>query len=242
MNTQRHPGPSEQELPPPLPFSSLLGLLAAIGVGVGAAFLVLPTWVPALGASLTGPEPRAFWYLSRASACVALALVWCSMVLGLLMTNKLARVWPGGPAAFELHQYTSLLGLVFALFHAFILLGDRYIGFTLARLLLPFASTGYRPLGVGLGQVGLYVMGLVAFSFYLRGEIGHRAWRLIHLASFAVFVLALVHGLFSGTDSGGPWARRSYVAAGGSVLFLSLYRLLLARVLPSTHRASAGHG
>jgi predicted ferric reductase len=229
MNTQRHPVPAGQELPPPLPFSSLLWLLAALGLGTGAAFLVLPTWVPGLSASLTGPEPRAFWYLSRASAFVALGLMWCSMVLGLLMTNKLARVWPGGPAAFELHQYTSLLGLVFALFHAFILLGDGYIDFTLARLLLPFASTGYQPLWVGLGQVGLYVMVLVAFSFHLRGEIGHRTWRLIHFASFAVFVLALVHGLFSGTDSGGPWARRFYVAAGGSVLFLSLYRLLSTR-------------
>jgi predicted ferric reductase len=148
------------------------------------------------------------------------------MVLGLLMTHKVARVWPGGPAAFELHRWTSLLGLLFSLFHALLLLWDRYIDFALARLLLPFASASYRPLWVGAGQVGLYVMALVVFSFRLRREIGHRAWRLIHFASFAVFLLSLAHGLFSGTDSGGLWERGFYVAAGGSVLFLSLYRLL----------------
>ncbi len=232
MNAQRHPNPAGEALPPPLPLSTLVLLLAAIGLGAGAALLVLPTWVPGLGASLAGPEPRAFWYLSRASAFVALGLSWLSMVLGLLMTNKLARVWPGGPAAFELHEYASLLGLVFSLFHALVLLGDRYMELTLARLLLPFASSDYRPVWVGLGQVCLYLLALVAFSFQLRKEIGHRAWRLIHFASFAVFVLALVHGFSSGTDSGGPWARGFYLAAGGSVVFLSLYRLLTARGSP----------
>jgi len=41
--------------------------------------------------------------------------------MGVTMTNKMARIWPGGPTAFDAHQYTSLLGLTFALFHAIIL-------------------------------------------------------------------------------------------------------------------------
>ena len=44
--------------------------------------------------------------------------------------------------------YTSL-ALAFALFHALILLGDRYIGYSPATLLLPFASHDYRPISVG---------------------------------------------------------------------------------------------
>jgi hypothetical protein len=61
-------------------------------------------------------------------------------VLGLSITNRLARLWPGGPAAADLHEHASLLGLAFGLLHALVLLGDAYIGYTLPQLLIPFAS------------------------------------------------------------------------------------------------------
>jgi hypothetical protein len=53
-----------------------------------------------------------------------------SVAFGLIMTNRMARVWPGGPTAFDLHQFTSLLGLAFAVFRGLILLGDQYIKYT----------------------------------------------------------------------------------------------------------------
>src|SRR5439155_688934 len=99
------------------------------------------------------------------------------------------------------------------LLHALVLLGDKYIGYTLPQILIPFASVGYQPLWVGLGQIGLYMMALVTLSFYVRRWIGARTWRLIHFLSFAVFALALVHGLFSGTDSSTPWALGMYLGS-----------------------------
>ena len=119
--------------------------------GAVLAAVALPALLPGtLAASLTSAEPKAYWYLSRASAFVAFILVWASMIFGLLMTSRTARVWPGGPAAFDLHQFTSLLGLGVALFHVLVLLGDKYIGYTLPQLLLPFNSTEYKPLWVGI--------------------------------------------------------------------------------------------
>lgn len=47
---------------------------------------------------------------------------------------------------------------------------------------------------------------------------------------FAVFALALVHGLWSGSDSASDLARAIYWASGGSVLFLTVYRVLAAKV------------
>jgi predicted ferric reductase len=158
------------------------------------------------------------------------------MVFGLLITNRLARVWPGGPTAFELHQHASLLGLALAVFHALILLGDRYIQATPAQLLIPFAYTGYAPLWVGLGQLALYGLALVGLTFYVKDLIGRRAWRAIHFLSFAVFALALAHGIGSGSDSGALLARALYWASGGSVLFLMVYRVLTAYL----GRAAAG--
>jgi hypothetical protein len=45
----------------------------------------------------------------------------------------------------------------------------------------------------------------------------------------AAFLLALVHGLLSGTDSAQPLIQWLYWATGGSVFFLALYRGLLSR-------------
>ena len=211
---------------PAITLHTLALMLLTVVAGALAALAVLPVWLPQVSTSLAGPEPKAYWYLSRASALVAYVLLWHSMMLGLGMTNRLARLWPGGPAAFDLHRHASLLGLVFALFHALVLMGDRYIGYTFAQVFTPFASASYRPLWVGLGQIGLYGMALVGLSFYVRGAIGQRLWRLIHFLSFAVFLLALVHGLLSGTDSPAVWARGLYWLSGGSLLFLTIYRLL----------------
>ena len=156
--------------------------------------------------------------------------MWLSMVFGLLITNRLARLWPGGPTAFDLHQYASLLGLGFIVFHALVLMGDRYINYNLMQIMVPFGSTKYRQVWVGLGQVGFYMLTLVSITFYIRRIITQRAFRIIHFLSFAGFMLALVHGLWSGTDSGTTWARGLYWFAGGSTLFLTLYRILSKRV------------
>ncbi|MFM8321221.1 MAG: hypothetical protein ACKOC5_09930, partial [Chloroflexota bacterium] len=141
---------------PVMSFPSFLLLMAASGAGAALAIAVLPGWLPQLSATFEGSAPQVFWFLSRAGAFTAYALLWLSMALGLLITNKLARVWPGGPLAFDLHQYATLLGLGIGLFHALVLIGDRYIKFSLWTVLAPFSSAAYRPLWVGLGQLAFY--------------------------------------------------------------------------------------
>jgi len=204
---------------------SLVTFLFAITAGVLAALILLPAWMPNLAGSLFGDSPKAYWYLSRSTAFIAMALLWMSMALGMLITNKMSRLWPGAPTAFAIHEYTSLLGLGFATFHVLILLGDHYANYSLAQLLIPFAAGSYRPLWVGLGQLGFYVWMLVAFSFYVRQRIGQKTWRLIHFASFFMYMVALFHGLSSGTDSTALWAQWFYWLSGGSLLFLLMYRL-----------------
>jgi predicted ferric reductase len=217
---------------PVMTIETLMLLFLSVVMGAILTIVVLPGWLPGLAVSITGEAPKAFWYVSRGSAFVSFALLWLSMGLGLIISNKLARLWPGGPVAFDLHQYTSLLGLAFALFHALVLMGDSYIAYTLSQVLVPFASESYRPIWVGMGQIGLYVWAAVALSFYVRARMGTRSWRIIHFASFAMFALALIHGLFSGTDSADPWVIKLYWYAGGSLLFLLVYRILSNPKLP----------
>jgi predicted ferric reductase len=200
-------------------------LATAGAVGALVALVTIPTWVPILGSSLAGTEPKVYWYLSRASGLTAFALLWVSMASGLLISNRMARVWPGAFTAFDLHQFTSLLGLGFGLFHVAVLLGNLFVPYSLVQLLVPFADAPYRPLWVALGQVGLYLLIPVTLTFYIRRQIGNRLWRLIHFVSYAVFAMVLLHGLFSGTDSGNIWVLAMYWATAASMLVLTMYRL-----------------
>jgi predicted ferric reductase len=217
----------EGDRPPARELRIRVAVLLSIGAGVLAAAIVLPMWLPGLSDSLRGPEPKVFWYLSRASALVAYGLLWLSMLCGLLLSNRFAQVWPGSKTAFEVHQHASLLGLAFALFHALILLGDRYKQATLAHIFVPFGYATYATVWVGLGQIGLYGLAAIGLSFYVKPWIGRRFWRAVHFLSFAVFLLVLMHGIGSGSDSGSTWAQRMYWVSGSSVLFLTIYRVLV---------------
>ncbi|MFL7867597.1 MAG: hypothetical protein AB8I58_02160 [Anaerolineales bacterium] len=205
---------------------TLLLFIIAMAVGLLVAIVLLPTWLPNLSFSLGSEEPKAYWYLSRATALVSLSLLWISMALGLGITNKMVRLWPGAPAAFAIHEYVSLLGLAFAMFHAIVILGDKYINFTLMQLLIPFGTTDYKPFWVGLGQVGFYTWALITLSFYIRPVIGQKFWRLLHYLSFGMYFLGLFHGIFSGTDSSTAWVQQYYWYSGTSLLFLFFSRVV----------------
>jgi predicted ferric reductase len=223
------PGPDLDAIPA-MSFRTLATLLLASVAGAIAALILLPAALPGLSSSLVGPEPKAYWYLARSSAWAAYLLLWLAMVFGLLITGKAARLWPGGPAAYDVHQFVSLLGIAFALFHGLILTGDRYIGFSIVQVFIPFSNPAYRPFWVGLGQIGFYTLAVVGLSFYVRRELTPRVWRLIHYLSFATFLFVLIHGITSGTDSAQLWAVFLYWFTGGSVLFLTFHRILVALI------------
>lgn len=213
----------------------ILVMLAMI-FGLLIAILVLPKWLPNMATSLTGTDPKVYWYLSRGTAFVSLSILWISMALGLGMTNKLARSWPGAPAAFAIHEYVSLLGLAFAIFHGLVLLGDHYINFTISQIFMPFSTNNYRPVWIGIGQIGFYIWVIVALSFYIRQTIGQKTWRVIHYLSFAMYIMGLVHGIFSGTETTTSWAYGYYWISGGSLLFLLIYRIvntITAKLFPA---------
>jgi len=208
---------------------SFLFVLLAMGVGAFAGTLILPLWLPNLGSSVFGGDVKAFWYISRGSGFVGLSLIWLSMALGLLVTNKMARFWPGVPASFAIHEYVSLLGLAFIILHAVILMGDQYIHFGLMEIFTPFAST-YEPFWVGMGQLSFYGILILSLSFYVRKQIGQKTWRKLHYVSFLTYIIALAHGLASGTDTSLPWAQSYYWYSVGSLLFLVVYRVMFSMV------------
>ncbi|MCX6055935.1 MAG: hypothetical protein NTZ74_13680 [Chloroflexi bacterium] len=203
--------------------SSLAGAIVALGV--------LPNWIPGISSSVLGSDPKAFWYLARGSAFSAYFLLWISMLMGVGVTNKLAALWPGLPSTIDLHQYSSILGLAFGLFHGMILLGDHYIGFTLTQILIPFSTASYKPIAVGIGQLSYYLMAIITISFYVRKKITAKVWRVIHYASFISYLFALLHGISAGTDSSTSWGQAIYWTTGITLLYMVVYRILYSRTL-----------
>lgn len=218
---------SNDDIPLLNPIEILLMLLAFAG-GAFAAAVLLPAWLPGLSASLVGDAPKAYWYLARATGVVAYLLLWFSMVLGMVVSNKMARLWNGGPTAIELHQFVTWLAIAFSIFHALILLGDKYISATLVQVLTPFAYSDYEPLWVGIGQFSFYLALIIAASFYWRKQIGYRAWRALHYGSFVLYLILTLHGIFAGTDTAAPSMMLLYLGSALIVYFLLLVRILNA--------------
>jgi predicted ferric reductase len=127
-------------------------------------------------------------------------------------------------ACYDIHRFVALLTLILTVVHTLIVLPDAYIGFSIWELLVPFASP-YRPAYMALGTLALYLMVIVIATFYLRPLVPYRAWRAIHYTTFAVFVMALAHGIGSGSDTGAVWALGLYCSAGGLVVALLCLRI-----------------
>jgi sulfoxide reductase heme-binding subunit YedZ len=172
-------------------------------------------------------NPHFYWYMARASGMVAFGLLALATGLGIMVTSRLGDGALGRRWVFEVHKFASLLALAFVGLHLAVLLPDPWLDFTPRELLVPGASP-YRPLPVAMGVVALYAGALVVVSFFIRKRLGHAAWRAVHYCTFGAFALALLHGVYAGTDSGETWMRQAYFLTGLAILFLTVFRILAA--------------
>jgi hypothetical protein len=165
-----------------------------------------------------------FWYLSRAAGFTAYLLLFASVALGIAIGTRLTERFVRRNVVFDLHRFTTILALLFTLFHVYVLLGDGYFNFNVWQLSVPFL-TPYRTWQTAVGVASLYAMVLLIASFYVRQYIGYRAWRVLHFLTFALYAGATLHGITAGTDTTQVWARMIYLFTGASVVALIMYRV-----------------
>ncbi|MGB2876326.1 MAG: ferric reductase-like transmembrane domain-containing protein [Gaiellaceae bacterium] len=165
------------------------------------------------------------WYVARAGGMLALVLLTASVVLGLLLSNKVSlRRWPRF-ALEDVHRFVGLLAGTFIVIHVGALLLDSYLPFSLTNVLVP-GSAPYRPLAVAAGVVAAELLVALAVANHYRKRLSYRFWRRTHYLNFAVWLLAFAHGVFAGTDSGTTWALAVYLALGSAVAGLTVSRLV----------------
>lgn len=173
------------------------------------------------------------WYATRSAGTVSLALLTASLVLGMATSARLELNSGSRYLLQGLHRSISLLVLLFLLLHVVTAVLDPFAGLGLADVLLPFTSS-YRPLWLGLGVVAAELFAALVATSLLRPMIRLRWWRLVHLASYACWPAAVLHGVGTGTDASSGWffalnALCVLAAADAAIAFRILRRWPSAR-------------
>jgi predicted ferric reductase len=186
------------------------------------------------------------WYVARSAGLMSWALLTASVLLGLAMTTKFLGhgrrprpVW-----LLDLHRYLGGLAVVFVGVHVGGVLLDSYVPFKWLYVVVPFTSH-WRPVAIAWGVVGLYLLAAVEVTSLLRRHLPRQVWRATHFASFPLFLVATIHGLTAGTDTG-TWLFEGVAAVAiSAVAALTALRIARdtrrpARPLPPRIHASAG--
>jgi predicted ferric reductase len=168
------------------------------------------------------------WYVARASGIVAFGLLTLAVVAGLTLSGRARlRYWPRF-AVEDVHRFLGLLTGTFIGLHIFTLLIDSYMPFSLTQVLVPGASS-YRPLYTAFGVVATELLLALAITNHYRKRLSYGFWRRAHYLNFAVWGLALIHGIAAGTDRGATWASLIYIAAAAAVAGMVAWRALNVR-------------
>jgi predicted ferric reductase len=164
------------------------------------------------------------WDAARAAGFGGYLLLWASVMSGLALH---LRYRPAGSAltwTLELHRICSSLGLSFVAGHVFALLVDPVVHFSIVDALIPFTS-GYRPIQVGLGTITLWLSILVLGSTAFAARMPYVVWRNLHYLSFPAYLIAVVHGITSGSDTSQPLALGIYASTAAAIAGMLVARL-----------------
>jgi sulfoxide reductase heme-binding subunit YedZ len=165
----------------------------------------------------------AIWYAARASGVAAYVVLSLVVTLGLTLGGKAQnRRWPRFSVE-DVHRFGGLLVGSLIGIHVLTIAADSFVPFSLVQLLVPFTST-YRPLWTGLGIAAAELLAALAITNHYRKRLPYTFWRKAHYLNFAIWGLASVHGLMSGTDRGATWLAILYGISVAVVVMLLVWR------------------
>lgn len=170
-------------------------------------------------------DPKIWWYLSRATGLVAWGLAVASILLGLALATRALGKRPPAPWLLALHRWVSGLTVLFTVGHIGAIVGDSYVHFGVADVLVPFASS-WRPSAVATGVVAAWLLVAIELTSLQVRRLPKRAWHAIHMSSYLVAALATVHGVMAGADAGTPAFAWGVIVAITSMAFFTAYRRL----------------
>jgi len=174
------------------------------------------------------------WFVTRGSGAVALLMLTATFVLGIPTVLSSGSRYAPRLIVQQLHRNISLVMVVFLAVHIATSVLDSFVDIRWIDAVVPFVSH-YQPVWLGLGAIAVDILLAVIVTSLVRTRLSYGAWRTVHLAAYACWPIAFVHGLAIGTDTGQNWSIWLSVICAGAVVFATSWRLLvLARVRSRT--------
>ncbi|MCC3152224.1 ferric reductase-like transmembrane domain-containing protein [Hymenobacter sp. BT770] len=142
--------------------------------------------------------------LSSAAGLVATVVLTANFLLGMMLGTAYRKSWYWKKAppfvkripVADVHNWTAYVALAVAVVHPLLLVVDKTSKFTLVDVLFPLHAPNQR-LFVALGALAFYALVLVVLTSQdgIRKRMGFRAWKNVHLISYATALLFVVHGV-----------------------------------------------
>lgn len=167
------------------------------------------------------------WDVARAGGFTAYVLLTLAVAIGLALTAQLQSPsrWPR-IINNDLHNFLTLLALVFTGVHVLAVLVDPFTHFGWNEVFIPFVSH-YRSMWMALGIIALYLGIAIGISTWVRPLIGYTWWRRLHVLTLGIYALVTVHGIATGSDTQTWWGLGIYTASVALVGGLLCRRLLV---------------
>lgn len=168
---------------------------------------------------------QVWWYIARSGGIVALILSAASVFWGLLLSSRYLKGGPKPAGLLNLHKFLGALTVIFSVVHAVALYLDSFVEFGIAELLIPFRSA-WRPAEVAAGVIAFWLLIAVQASSMVLKHIPRKLWKWIHLASYVMLPLGVLHGITAGTDASSRWYQLISGGLIGVLVFLSAWRAI----------------
>ena len=139
------------------------------------------------------------WTIARSSGLIATLLLSAVVALGILSSADMgSRRWPRFITA-GLHRRIAYLACAMLALHLVAVIVDSYVDIGVLDLIVPFTSS-YERLAVGLGAISVDLLIVLLATSLARRHLPFRLWQVVHVVAYAVWPLAILHGLLAGTD------------------------------------------
>ncbi len=179
------------------------------------------------------------WYATRGAGVVTLILLSAVAVLGIVSSMRWqTAAWPRFLTT-GFHRNLALTTLAFLTLHVVAAVVDPFTALGWNAALIPFSSS-YRRFWLGLGVVAIYLLLAIAATSLMRPIFGYQAWRAVHWLAYAMWPVAVIHGIGAGTDTRFLWMWAIEAVCIGGVAAAAAWRW--GRASPTAWREARVNG
>ena len=173
-------------------------------------------------------SPSIFWFVARGSGMAAYILLTASVALGIAVS----RHWHSNNWSRLLveaaHRWITVTFFVFIAIHTVTVLVDPFTHFGLRDVVVPFGSAS-RTVWLGLGVIASELALAIGASIWIRRRIGYRTWHGMHMLTYLLFPLSLLHSVGTVTDTQEAWAALIYAGSVVTVCGVLIWRTMELR-------------